>query len=184
MIYTNKFINIFSLIFTIIIFFILNSFIFNQTKIDIKEIQKLILNIQTDSKKMNKDQNVDIQNWYIEIPIIELKAPIAEGTSNDILLNYVGHFSNTDKINGNIGLASNNKGYNYFENLKKLKNEDEIIYKYQDYEKRYIVNKIEIIKNTDWSHLEKTEENKITLITCIQNEPQYRRCIQAVEIEK
>ena len=29
--------------------------------------------------------------------------------------------------------------------------------------------------------LEKTEENTITLITCVENEPEYRRCVQAIE---
>ena len=28
-----------------------------------------------------------------------------------------------------------------------------------------------------------SEENKITLITCVENEPKYRRCVQAVEAE-
>ena len=67
--------------------------------------------------------------------------------------------------------------------LKKIKKDDEIIYYYQNEKKIYAVDKIEIIENTDWSYLEKTEENKITLITCIENEPLYRRCVQATEIE-
>ena len=29
----------------------------------------------------------------------------------------------------------------------------------------------------------KTEENRITLITCVENEPEYRRCIQGIEKE-
>ena len=49
--------------------------------------------------------------------------------------------------------------------------------------KTYKIDIIEIIKNTDWSYLDKTEENKITLITCVENEPKYRRCVQATEIE-
>lgn len=70
---------------------------------------------------------------------------------------------------------------NYFENLKDLKKGDEIKYKYNDFEKIYIVDKIEIIRNTDWSYLENSNENKITLITCVENEPDYRRCVQATE---
>ena len=72
---------------------------------------------------------------------------------------------------------------NYFENLKNVKKGEEIKYKYNDFEKRYIVEKIEIIRNTDWSYLEKSQENKITLITCVENEPEYRRCVQAIEKE-
>lgn len=101
----------------------------------------------------------------------------------DILNTYVGHFEETSLTKGNVGLAGHNRGYekNYFENLKKLKRGDEIKYKYNDFEKKYVVDKIETIKNTDWSYLENTKENKITLITCVENQPDYRRCVQAIE---
>ena len=96
---------------------------------------------------------------------------------------FVGHFEETSKTEGNIGLAAHNRGYpkNYFQNLKKLKEGDEIIYKYNEFEKIYIVKIHKIIKDEDWSYLQNTEENTITLITCVENEPIYRRCIQAVE---
>ena len=38
-----------------------------------------------------------------------------------------------------------------------------------------------VIEETDWSYLQETEENKITLITCISNQPSKRLCVQAVE---
>ena len=96
---------------------------------------------------------------------------------------YVGHFEETSIKSGNIGLAAHNRGYpvNYFENIKKLKKGDKIIYKYYEFEKTYIVSQNIIIVDTDWSYLEQTEENTITLITCVENEPSYRRCIQAIE---
>ena len=40
----------------------------------------------------------------------------------------------------------------------------------------------EIISEEDWSYLKETEDNRITLITCVENQPKYRRCIQAIEI--
>ena len=70
---------------------------------------------------------------------------------------------------------------NYFKDLKSVKIGNEIIYKYQEYKNKYIVDKIEIIKDTDWSYLDKTDENKITLITCVENEPKLRRCVQATQ---
>ena len=70
---------------------------------------------------------------------------------------------------------------NYFENLKNVKKGDEVKYKYENFEKTYIIDKIEVIRNTDWSYLENTNENKITLITCVENEPNLRRCVQAIE---
>ena len=188
MIYTNKNINLISLIITLIIFLILNIYYFQiQEKIPKDIFQKIkenyLKNEQTVLNEKEDNYEKEIENWYIEIPKINLKAPIAEGTDKNILNNNVGHFSNTDLKEGNIGLAGYNKGgkNNYFENLKNLKIDDEIIYKYENYKKIYIIDKIEIIKNTNWKYLNKTEENKITLITGIENETEYRRCIQATE---
>ena len=192
MIYTNKFINLISLFLTIFIFLIIYSCFFNKN-IPIRNISNFIPErkiIKEDSKDELKDENfnqekVDLGNWYIEIPAISLTAPIAEGTEADILNDKVGHFIDTSCEFGNIGLAAHNRGYkkNYFQNLKKLKKEDQIIYTHDSFKKIYSIDKIEIIENTDWSYLKNTDENKITLITCIENEPKYRRCIQGTELE-
>ena len=191
MIYTDKYINLISLIITLIICLILNIFFIKVPNISEKNIPNIISKINPIEEESNKTTKAniseeDLEKWYIEIPKINLKAPIAEGTDSETLNDKIGHFINTDITTGNIGLAGHNRGYkyNYFENLKKLKINDEIIYKYQDYKKTYVIDKIEIIKNTDWSYLNKTEENKITLITCIENEPLYRRCVQSTEIDK
>ena len=79
-----------------------------------------------------------------------------------------------------------NENYEYVKINKnaKVKEKDEIKYKNNEFEKTYIVERNEIIKNTDWSYLEEDDENKITLITCVENEPEYRRCVQAVEKEE
>lgn len=206
MIYTNKFINFLSLIITIIVFFSFYIFIFKNNNNPIGEVYGIISNIETDIEK-NKNQeniqpykldqnnesekdnnedvsNIDLGNWYIEIPIISLKAPIAEGTSLDILSKKVGHFEETAIELGNIGLAAHNRGYefSFFKDLYKLKNGDEVIYTHENYKKTYIVEKNIIIKNSDWSNLAPAEDNIITLITCVENEPNYRRCVQAEEI--
>ncbi len=190
MIYTNKYINLISLIIATIIFLILNIFLIKNENLPEKSLPNIIpqINIKKEEIKNQKENNMpeeELEKWYIEIPKIKLKAPIAEGTDSETLNTKIGHFSETDLMQGNIGLAGHNRGYenNYFQNLKKLKIDDEIIYKYLEYQKTYKIDKIEIIKNTDWSYLEKTNENKITLITCVENEPQYRRCIQGTEIE-
>ncbi|MFR6022340.1 MAG: class D sortase [Clostridia bacterium] len=123
-------------------------------------------------------------NWKILIPAIALEAEISEGTSKEIMDKYVGHFEETSKSVGNVGLAAHNRGYNvnYFANLKKLKEGDKIIYKCYGFERTYVVTKNLIITDEDWSYLEKTEKNTITLITCVENEPMYRRCIRGEEI--
>ena len=163
MIYTNKFVNFLSLIITSIIFFSSYLFIFKNNNNPINEMYGIISNIESEIEKNNKKENLhlknseqnnkkqgdyntdlgnlDLGNWYIEIPIISLKAPIAEGTSLDILSKKVGHFEETAIELGNIGLAAHNRGYefSFFNDLYKLKNGDEIIYTHEDFKKKYIV---------------------------------------------
>ncbi len=140
--------------------------------------EEIIENTENKSEQKNKDFN-----WYIEISAISLKAPIQESVNMDVLNGFVGHFEETSKTEGNVGLAGHNRGYekNYFQELYKLKKGDEIKYKYNGYEKSYSVEKIETIKNTNWSYLENTPENKLTLITCVENKPDLRLCIQAIQ---
>lgn len=207
--YTSRYINIVSFIFSIIICIILNSTIFNinlkNSKLKVgftSENQVFTQNIQNNLSNHNSNNlsnnilnsNISKQlstkseekvEWYIEIPTISLKAPITEGTTKEILDNYVGHFEESPSKKGNVCLAAHNRGYknNYFENLKKLEIGDEIFYKNNEYEEKYVVSKHEIIKDTDWVNLENTKEDKITLITCVENEPNYRRCIQGEKLE-
>ena len=192
MIYTNKFINLLSLILTIIIFSIIQFFFFNKN-IHLEKVDDLVPKIdiiqdnkeESGNKKNAENENLYLGNWYIEIPSINLTAPIAEGTDNTTLNTKVGHFVDSAIESGNIGLAGHNRGYeyNYFKDLKKLKKEDQIIYTHENFKKIYIVDKIEIIENSNWNYLKESENNKITLITCVENQPQYRRCVQAVELE-
>ena len=196
-IYTSRFINVLSFIISIILYLVINvlfsSNIFETEKIEFKvnftAQENFIQNQTVDSKNLTNDdasilnETNKLDNWYIQIDKIALKAPIEEGTSKEILDDYVGHFEESSKDLGNICLAAHNRGYknNYFNRLKELQEGDEIKYIYQNIEKTYIVTKHEIIQNTDWSNLEPTEENTITLITCVENEPEYRRCIQGME---
>lgn len=134
---------------------------------------------------LQEKSNVEYrEKWQIEIPKINLIAPIAEGTSENIMNEYVGHFEETPKNRGNIGLAAHNRGYkvNYFSNLKLLEKGDLIIYSYKGEISKYSVNETGIIKDTDWSKLEKTKEDKLTLITCLENKPEYRRYVQAIKL--
>lgn len=171
-----------------IIFLSLNLFINKVNFEETGELNQEEIDFQKEENKIQEDENGKNENqeeydWYIEISSIKLKAPIKETTEMEVLNNYVGHFEETPLLNGNVGLAGHNRGYekNYFEDLNQIKKGEVIKYKYYDFEKTYIVDQIEIIKNTDWSYLENTEENKITLITCIENKPDYRLCIQGTE---
>lgn len=199
--YTTRYVNIVSLVITIIIYIFLSyfltnlkifdfnlSFISNLLKKNIIQVELNSSNINQETKEEFKIQNNDPNNtkeneWKITIPILSLEAEISEGTNKEVMDKYVGHFTETSKSNGNIGLAAHNRGYevNYFNGIKKLKEGDEIVYKYKDFERTYLVIKNKIIKDTEWQDLKDTEENQITLITCVENEPEYRRCVKAIE---
>lgn len=95
----------------------------------------------------------------------------------------MGHFEETQKENGNIGLAAHNRGYkvNYFENIKNLEIGDEIYYYFNGVKRIYVVKYMKIIQDTDWSNLENTKDNRITLITCVENKPRNKLCVQGIE---
>lgn len=209
--YTKRYVNIVSLLITIILYTFVNNSGYILSRIDFKfttisDLFKkniVVVQMRTDNinqntkekqnnhinlltnEKITQDENIK-SNWKIVIPKISLEATIEESTSQEIMNKYVGHFEETSKTTGNIGLAAHNRGYevNYFSQIKILKEGDEIIYKYNEFEKTYTVTSNKIIEDTDWSSLEGTKENKITLITCVENQKEYRRCIQGVEKEE
>ena len=125
-------------------------------------------------------------NWGIYIPKINVMAQISEGTTKEVMDKYVGHFADSAVVKGNVCLGAHNRGYpvNYFENIKSLEKGDFIYYKKDEKTRKYIVETVTVIKDTDWTYLENTEDNRITLITCVEDEPDFRRCIQAVEGSK
>ena len=122
----------------------------------------------------------------LTIPDILLEnAPIKESTELSTLATAIGHFTNTSIYNGNVGLASHNGGDgDYFKDLNKLKVGNEIYYQTRFGVKRYLVKTIKTIDEDDWSYLEETEDNRITLITCVNGKSNKRLCVQAVESEE
>ena len=146
-------------------------------------------NQQQDKKQEESETQRDVikayekSKWRIEIPRLNLNVHILEGTTSDVLLKAVGHFESTSSWNGNVGLAAHNRGYNcnFFQNIKNLKEGDEIIYYTSQGKRVYKVTTNKIIQETNWDYLQKTEDNRITLITCEENRKTYRRCVQAIE---
>ena len=145
-----------------------------ESKTNINEIQT-----NADARSNYVAENEIIFEWKIEIPKIELVANIAEGTNKEVLDYYVGHFESTKRRHGNIVLAAHNRGYpvNYFSRIKDLEIGDNIYYTYNEFKQCYKLVSKEIIKDTDFTKLEDTNEDTITLITCVENEPSFRRCI-------
>lgn len=51
----------------------------------------------------------NLELWQVEIPKINLIAPIAQDTTQEVMEKYVGHFTKTAFWKGNIGLAAHNR---------------------------------------------------------------------------
>lgn len=171
---------------TILLFVVIQIFL-HQYSIETEIDEEIMNNVEIEQEKVPAVETTEKNEmWQIEIPEISLIAPISEGTTKEVLNQYVGHFENTSKEGGNVGLAAHNRGYdvNYFRDLKLLTEGDEIKYIHDEFQKTYEVEKCRIIRDTEWEFLEETEENMLTLITCVENQPEYRRCIQAVEKEE
>lgn len=120
----------------------------------------------------------------LTIPDILLdNAPIRESVELTTLKETIGHFPSTSIYEGNVGLASHNSGEqgDFFKNLKKIKIGSEIFYQTNYGTKRYVVTVKEIIDEENWSYLQPTEDNRITLITCVAGQREKRLCVQAVE---
>lgn len=149
---------------------------------DIEETINEEENINIDEVVLNQYKN---NSWRICIPKINLDAPILEGTSQENLRRGVTHFEETPEFNGNVCLAAHNRGYkyNFFQELKRLEIGDIIEYQKDQSFRTYSVVWKGKIKETDLSYLKDTKENILTLITCVENMPELRLCIQAYEIK-
>lgn len=128
--------------------------------------------------------NLAKSSWRLEIPKIELMAPITEGIDYENMKTSICHFEESAIQDGNVALAAHNRGYehNYFERLKELEIGDTIAYTIKGKTIMYQVKANMIISENDWSYVKNTKEDKMTLITCVENEPSYRRCVQAIKI--
>lgn len=183
----KKIVKIIFIAILIIILFVFSLFIMKKIYIykitkDIKITDNTEISLDYVSTEIEKDDNIGT----LTIPkILLINAPIREGTDLSILSNAIGHFFSTSIYNGNVGLASHNRGSNanYFANINKLKIGDEIYFESIYGTRKYSVEVIVEIYDTDFSYLQDTEDNRLTLITCIKNQPEKRLCIQAVQVD-
>ena len=140
-----------------------------------------------DTPLENIEQDIihyDDEIGTLTIPDILLdNAPIRESVELSTLSETIGHFPSTSIYEGNVGLASHNSGSqgDFFKILKKIKIGSEIFYQTNYGTKRYVVTTKEIISEEDWSYLQETEDNRITLITCVAGQKDKRLCVQAIE---
>ena len=95
------------------------------------------------------------------------------------------HFRHTSAWQGNIGVSAHNVNMDgtpgYFLNIHKLKPGAVIRYETALGARDYVVESVKEISEMDWSMLGRTQDNRITLITCITGKPDMRIAVQAVE---
>ena len=116
----------------------------------------------------------------LKIPKLSLNVKVYESENN--LEKGVGHFTDTAVFTGNVAIAGHNRGVNsYFGEIHNLKAGDEIIYTTKLGTKKYAVTSVRKINAADFSFLQETSDNRLTLITCVKNEPNFRWCVQAKE---
>jgi sortase A len=102
----------------------------------------------------------------LQIPKIQLQAPVFDGTDSLTLNHAVGRIAGTAKPGeaGNVGLAGHRDGF--FRGLKDIQPGDEIDLKRHGGTDVYIVDRIQIVNPRDVSVLQDQDRSALTLVTC------------------
>lgn len=118
----------------------------------------------------------------VTIPSLNISMKVWEGETSASMAKGLGHYASTSGWNGNVGVCGHNRGSRYvIGSIKNLKAGDVITYTTVYGTRTYRVSFVGTISNTDWSYLQATADNRITLTTCLANHPESRVCVQAVE---
>lgn len=120
----------------------------------------------------------------VSIARVGLYAKVYEGATTSSMSKGAGHYAGSGCWSGNIALFGHNRGggVDHFAELKDVRVGDIVTYKTNQGTKTYKVKVVSNISSTDYSYLNEMGDNRITLITCIKNQPSLRLCVQAVEI--
>lgn len=118
----------------------------------------------------------------LKIPSLGINMKVWEGETNASMQKGLGHYSSTSAWDGNVGVCGHNRGAKYtIGSIKDLECGDTITYTTVHGTRTYSVVSVKTISNSDWSYLQATSDNRITLTTCLANQPEKRICVQAVE---
>ena len=147
-----------------------------ENDIESKELENESFSIE----KLEEDDNIV---GKIIINKINVVAPVMDGVDQDTLKMAVGHFIESSYWKGNVCLASHNRGSyaHYFEKINALSIGDEIKYQTKLGTRIYVVTETKQISEEDLSVLDNTNENTITLITCVKSKPELRLCVKGIE---
>jgi len=122
----------------------------------------------------------------LNIPDIGLTARIYEGLDEmESMERGVAHFRSTSAWYGAVGLSAHNINLDgtpgYFLHLYTLPEGAVIRYQTAFGTREYLVQSITEICQYDWSLLDRTEDNRLVLITCITGRPDLRLAVVAAE---
>ena len=180
-------ITFFIIILTISMFFIVKylvnrnniNYVYNEYSYDYPQDRLDNTNIEKNNDLMLKINNEHVVG-IIKIDKINFEGLVYEGTSTSTLNKGVGHFENSAFFDGNVCLAAHNSNH-YRAKLNTLQNEDIIYYTSFLGTRKYKVNNISKISETDWSFIENNDKNSISLITCVKGIPSQRLLVQGIE---
>lgn len=119
----------------------------------------------------------------VKIPSLDINMKVWEGETNASMKKGLGHYSSTSAWDGNVGVCGHNRGAKYtIGSIKNLKKGDTITYNTVNGTRTYAVETVTTISNDDWSYLQATSDNRITITTCLADHPESRICVQGVEV--
>lgn len=119
----------------------------------------------------------------LKIPSLNINMKVWEGETSSSMAKGLGHYSSTSGWDGNVGVCGHNRGAKYtIGSIKTMKAGDTITYTTIYGTRTYEVVLVKTISSSDWSYLQATTDNRITITTCLANQPSKRVCVQAVEV--
>ena len=121
----------------------------------------------------------------LKIPSLDINMKVWEGETNASMAKGLGHYTTTSAWDGNVAVCGHNRGAKYvIGDIKDLEIGDTITYTTIYGTRTYEVVLVKTIASTDWSYLQATADNRITITTCLANQPSKRVCVQAVEVDR
>lgn len=119
----------------------------------------------------------------LKIPSLNINMKVWEGETRASMAKGLGHYSSTSGWDGNIGVCGHNRGAKYnIGSIRNLEIGDTITYSTVYGTRTYAVILVRTISDSDWSYLQATADNRITITTCLADRPSKRVCVQAVEV--
>lgn len=117
----------------------------------------------------------------LKMPTINVSVKVYDGTTDANMKKGATHFTETSYWDGNVAMAAHNRN-SYFGKIYKLRSGDKITYETNLGTRTYAVESVYTIDDDDTSCLNDSNENRLTLVTCVENQSAYRWCVIAKEI--